>query len=215
MSRPSRNIDRRLLETARAMLPETGILGLKVREVARRAGVNLGMFHYHFRSKDAFVRGLLQEIYEDFFARLHLETSGSGSPLDRLSRALLIVGRFARDNRNLFIVLLREALSGDRGTMEFAKRNIPRHVGIILGLYEECRRAGLVKPLAAPVAVSFLMGGIFGPNCVVSMLERAGARRPFGLSMKELSNLFLSDGAVEARMGLLMGALKAGGGKRP
>jgi AcrR family transcriptional regulator len=34
-----------------ALLPQTGCAGLSVRKVAERAGINLGMFHYHFKSR--------------------------------------------------------------------------------------------------------------------------------------------------------------------
>ena len=47
--RPSRNLDRALLAAGRELLPERGCAGLSVREVADAAGVNLGMFHYHFK----------------------------------------------------------------------------------------------------------------------------------------------------------------------
>ena len=62
MSRPSRNVDALLLRAGRELYPETGAAGLSIRKVAERAGVNLGMFHYHFRTKEAFVRQLLQAL---------------------------------------------------------------------------------------------------------------------------------------------------------
>ncbi|MBC7946203.1 MAG: TetR/AcrR family transcriptional regulator, partial [Burkholderiales bacterium] len=50
MPRPSQNTDRRLIKAARKLLPETGCSGLNLRQVAVKAGVNLGMFHYHFKT---------------------------------------------------------------------------------------------------------------------------------------------------------------------
>ena len=75
MTRPSRNVDRLLLRAGRELFPETGVAQLSVRKVAIRAGVNPGMFHYHFGNKDLFVRQLLQELYDEMFASLELAAS--------------------------------------------------------------------------------------------------------------------------------------------
>jgi len=64
MPRPSRNLDRALLAAGRALLPARGCSGLSIREVAEAANVNLGMFHYHFKTREAFLRTLLQSMYE-------------------------------------------------------------------------------------------------------------------------------------------------------
>ena len=64
MPRPSQNVDQLLIDAGLELLPETGCAGLSVRKLTEHAGVNLGMFHYHFRNKDNFVRTLLQRTYE-------------------------------------------------------------------------------------------------------------------------------------------------------
>jgi AcrR family transcriptional regulator len=214
MTRPSQNTDRLLLDTARAMVPETGFTGLKIREVARRAGVNLGMFHYHFKSKEIFTRRLLQESYEDFFARLTLETGGPGTPLERLGRALTVVARFGRENRRLLMVLIAEVLRGHKGCADFAKENVPRHAAVIAGLIQEGQRAGLIRPAPLPIAMAFAMGGVGVPNLVITLMERAGAKRPFGTPMPELTELMLSDEAIALRIEIILAGLAAPGGRR-
>ena len=73
MPRPSRNLDRVLLAAGRELLARRGCAALSVREVAHAAGVNLGMFHYHFKTREVFLKTLLQQTYEDMFARLTLD----------------------------------------------------------------------------------------------------------------------------------------------
>jgi AcrR family transcriptional regulator len=214
MKRPSRGeAQRRLLDVARAMLPETGISGLRLREVARRAGVNLGLFHYHFGSKEAFTRRLLQELYEEFFAELSLESSGAGSPLERLRRSLIAFGRFIRQHRQFIMMIIQEVLQGDRDCVDFARKNIPRHVSVIAGLIEEGRKAGEIKPIPLPMAMAFAMGGVGVPNLMITMLERVGARRAFDLSPKDLEFLMLSDEALAQRAELIVSVLAVGGGR--
>ena len=70
MPRPSQNIDQALLASGRALYPLHGCTGLSVRQICEHAGANLGMFHYHFRSKDNFLSTLLQTLYDEVFEQL-------------------------------------------------------------------------------------------------------------------------------------------------
>jgi DNA-binding transcriptional regulator YbjK len=55
----------RILEAALALLPRHGLAALRVRQVAAKAGVNLGMFHYHSVSLHPFPRPQSTEIAID------------------------------------------------------------------------------------------------------------------------------------------------------
>ena len=107
MTRPSHNTDRLLIRAAKKLIPRTGFSGLTVREVSRRAGVNLGMFNYHFKTKDAFIEKLLVETYEDFFADFKIESLTGGTPIERLKNAIMAVAFYVRDNRQIFIMLMK------------------------------------------------------------------------------------------------------------
>ena len=60
MPRPSRNIDQLLIAAALELLPNAGTSVLTIRQVCQHAGVNLGMFHYHFKTRDVFLRAVLR-----------------------------------------------------------------------------------------------------------------------------------------------------------
>jgi len=162
MTRPSRNVDRLLLRAGRELFPETGAARLSIRKVALRAGVNPGMFHYHFGAKDLFVRQVLQELYDEMFASLELAASAR-SPLDALRAALNVLGRFARDNAKVLRRLIADALSGDPLAREFLRANMPRHVGVLLGLIRSGQRAGVIRAMAPPHALAFLAGSVAAP----------------------------------------------------
>ena len=60
MPRPSRNLDRALLAAGRVLLPSAGARASRSAQVADAAGVNIGMFHYHFKTREAFLRAVMQ-----------------------------------------------------------------------------------------------------------------------------------------------------------
>src|SRR5215469_12497638 len=51
----------RLIAAGEAILAEKGIEATTVKEIARRAGVSPGLFHYYFKSKDALLLAVLYE----------------------------------------------------------------------------------------------------------------------------------------------------------
>jgi AcrR family transcriptional regulator len=213
MSRPSAHLDRKLVSAARAMLPRTGLSGLCVREVARRAGVNAGMFHYHFKTKDVFVRRVLQECYEDFLQSFREAAEGPGGPRARLRRVLVSFGRFARDNRVMYTLMLRELLNASPEMYDFAKANFPRHASMVLSLIDDCRREGTVRPLPVPMLAMFAMSSMGLPNVVVAGLERNGARTLMGRPASEFSEMLLSDAMIDERADMVMAALAPGRSK--
>ncbi len=134
MSRPSAHLDRKLVAAARAMLPETGLSGLSVREVARRAGVNAGMFHYHFKSKKAFLHRVLGEVYQDFLVSFQEAAEGAGPARERLRRVLIAYAHFGRRHRVFYSMMIRELLNGRPDMIAFAKANFPRHADAMVRL---------------------------------------------------------------------------------
>src|SRR5206468_4412072 len=131
MNRPSNQIDALLLASGRALFPTAGCAGLSLRALAEHAGVNVGMFHYHFKSKDNFLRALLQQMYEEMFANLQLDADHAGPALVRLRAALITFARFARDNRRVLARIWMDVLAGEPVALAFLRDNAPRPVGLL------------------------------------------------------------------------------------
>jgi AcrR family transcriptional regulator len=202
--RPSRNVDAALLDAGRALYPVTGVAGLSVRKVAEHAGVNLGMFHYHFGSKEAFVRALLQQLYDGMFAELTL-AAGGGSPLQSLRAAMNVLARFVRDNRKLLRRLLIDALNEEAVALAFVRANLPRHVGVVAQLIAAGQRAGALKPVAPRQALAFVAGGVGAPILLGSALsERDGVPRAL---RREFEEAVISDRALAERIELVLAGL--------
>ena len=206
MPRPSRNTDALLLQAGRELFPERGVHGLSVRMVAEHAGVNLGMFHYHFRSKQVFVQALLQELYDEMFAKLELAASGL-APVDALRGALNVLGRFARDNARLLRRLLADAMAQEPLAIEFLRANMPRHVGVLAGLVQAGQQAGLLRKLAPPQAIAFLAGSVAAPLVI------GGGLRERGVLPASVAGRFMqavaTDAAIAERVDCALAGLAA------
>jgi len=211
MPRPSQGIDQALLRSGLALLPQLGCSGLSVRRVAEHAGVNPAMFHYHFGSKAAFLRTLLQQLYEELFDQLSAGAARQGPALDRLREALVALGRFVRDHRALAGRLAIDAASGETVVHDFVRANAPRHLGLLLKLMAEAEAEGALTAGLPMQRFVFVMGAVVSPLLVAPGV--AALKVAPQLVGRQLEEQVLSDEAIEQRVRLALAALSGHAGE--
>lgn len=207
MPRPSRNVDQLLLQAGQALLTETGVRRLSIRQVTEHAGVNLGMFHYHFKTKDVFVRALLQQIYNEMFSALTLESSRAPSAVDNLRAAVSVLAHFGRDNRQLLVRLLNDGFAGEAVAIEFLRANLPRHLTVLAGLVTQAQREGALKKLAIPQAMAFLMASVGAPILIATAASGGGF---LATAMHaQIEKDILTDKAIAERIDMALAGMAA------
>lgn len=208
MTRPSRNIDQVLIATARELLPETGCRGFSIRQLTDRAGVNLGMFHYHFKTREQFLSQVLHDVYQEMFATLSFQAHADRPPLENLRAALMVLGCFARDNRQLMRRLMADAMSDDATALDFFRRHFPLHLAVLAELVAAGQKAGQLQKLPRLQAITFLAGAVAMPNILAAMFTAQG-----GLPQEALDHLtqdVLSNAAIEQRVEMAVRGLSVG-----
>lgn len=179
MPRPSRNIDQVLLQSGRALYPQLGCAGLSLRLLAEHAQVNVGMFHYHFQSKDNFLRELLAQMYEEIFQQLQQEANIAGTTLQRLRQALCRLARLMREHGDWLGRVLADASQGEPVAQAFLQANGARHVGLLIGLLEQAQREGSLVPSIPPLQrLTFLMGSVVAPMVIAPRAMGLGIMPP-------------------------------------
>jgi AcrR family transcriptional regulator len=208
MARPSKNTDQLLLKAGRELIAEKGLSGLSLRAVAKRAGVNLGMFAYHFKGKDDFMRQVAQNLYEDFFKDFSMDTGSETNPLLRLRAALRNLGVFTAHNQTMLLALGRDLAGRHGDSVAFVRKNFPRHVLILFKTLKQCRREGYLEDLPFLTIVSVLAPAVAVPNFLGHFLEETlNNKLPIRIPGIHIAgSVFTSDEAVNTRVDL---ALKA------
>jgi AcrR family transcriptional regulator len=207
MARPSQNIDQRLLEAGFELLPQTGCRGLSARKLTEHAGVNLGMFHYHFKSKENFIRILLEQMYEQMFSLLVIKSGEGDSPLQHLRNALLVLAHFGRTNRRLLQRIFADAIAGEPVAIEFLQANIPRHLAVVARLIDEAQRNGQIANVPLPQVIAFLAGSIMAPVLLgAAMLANNMLPQAVGAMLEQE---VLSKKAMEQRIDFALRGLAA------
>jgi len=198
MPRPSQDQDQALLAAGAALYPGLGCAGLSVRRVAEAAGVNPAMVHYHFGNKDAFLRTLLQQHYEEMFSALSLNSQGEADVMERLGAALLGVARFVREHRPLIARVWADAQGGEAVAQDFLRANAPRHLGVLMALIQEAEAQGRLAPQPLLTRFSFLMGAVVAPLILAGGMNAVGAVPP--LLLAAVDGEVMSDAALRRRI---------------
>ena len=207
MPRPSRNLDRALIAAGRELLPQVGCSGLTIRQVAEAAGVNIGMFHYHFKTREAFLRAVMQETYEEMFQRFTLASGRTrdASAAEHLRASFRVLGRFLRDNRKFISRVVADALCGDKVAFEFLRDNIPRHATVLAGLITLGQQSGALRSMPLPQALGFCAGAIALPLIAGGAMADSG-QLPKPVA-ETLAGALLTDEAIDQRIELALAAL--------
>lgn len=206
MSRKSTHTDKKLFDQGRKLLIKKGASQLSVREVCDKAGVNLGMFNYHFGSKDKFIEQILLDIYESFLADFELVESDT--KLDTLELQLTLMARFARDNRHLILVLLNDVLNGEKAVQKFAKSKMRKHFMILAKTLKSCQKSGEIIDAPIPLLLTQIAGSIGLSNLIPEVLSHLGINKVFDLGLKAVTNKLITDEAIEQRVKIVIQGIK-------
>ncbi len=199
MSRVS-EADQLLIQAAQEMLKHSGMSSMNLRDLAKKAGVNSGMFHYHFKTKERFMRAVLQDLYEKFFKDFSLGVDQERTALEKLRKALFKVGQFSRDNRKLILSMLQDVLAQNKLVRDFFKDNSKRHGEVILRLLGQCKKEGIVEKRPDLQIACFLMTAINAPAMAIGIVENVEKTLLVKLFLKHASSQILSDKALRERV---------------
>lgn len=181
---------RELLDAAFEVIAEQGIEGLRTRDVAARAGVNIATLHYHFGTKEA----LVEALEGDLDRRFRMPTGTGGDPrahsvTEELHEHLVGAWRAFHATPQLSTVIQELVIRSRRDSAARARFGM-RHVRwnkIVEDLLRSSTTPDKLRPdldpaLTARVVTSFIMGAVmqleinpraFSFEAVASILERA------------------------------------------
>jgi len=199
MARPPSGTDLKLKAAGKKLLQDKGITGLGVREACRLAGVNTGMFHYYFGSRDEFLKAILKEMYAEFMLSFKAGVSVTGTPRVRLKNALIEVGKFAHGVRNAAPMIFADLAHGRKEAFAFVSGNFTGHLRHIAALVRECRPESAIRGRSIPFMLAALLPIMIFPVLIGGVMERNGVKNIGGQSLKKLREEMFSDTGIAER----------------
>jgi AcrR family transcriptional regulator len=168
MTRPTarKTTRTRLLAAGRRVAIERGLRNLTVRAVAGAARANLGSFVYHFGSRDAFVRTLIEEWYAPLLDRVSDAAAADAGALQRLRSAILQLVDFALDNGTFVGRILMAAADDDRPARDFLHSLSGRHPRVLMQIIARAQAEGALIEEDPMQVLAFLMSSVALPHLV-------------------------------------------------
>lgn len=170
MARKSNNLDKKMLRVGANMLRQKGAAALSVREVAKKAGVNLGMFNYYFKNKNEFIKIILEDTYSSFIAELREKQTHS------LEHVLLSMAKFSRNHHQTVLSLLGDVLADEKNVVRFLQSNFSTHFTILFEVLTKHFNESDYKPKHLEHAFRFLVSAIGIPNLVIGFKVKLNSK---------------------------------------
>ncbi|CBW26920.1 putative TetR-family regulatory protein [Halobacteriovorax marinus SJ] len=173
MTRPSRNQDKLLIEAGKKLLPELGVSGMSIQRVADEAGVNLGMFSYHFKTKANFIQQVLRSIREDAQGAVGFTFSDTDTSIEKFQKFLFFMAKTFRDQRKLVLSLFKDILNQDPDVSEMVLKKSNDQLEVLRQLIIECQKDGYIDEKTPVRQIElFCNSAMKGPIVMVAAMER-------------------------------------------
>jgi AcrR family transcriptional regulator len=161
-----------LVEAAFHQIAERGFEGLRTRDIAARAGVNIATVHYYFPTKESLIGGVLDHA----MARFRTTLAPEGSPADQLRNHLRAVRHLLVDDPEVGIVMgelaLRSARDESIGAIMREGNDVWQKA--IRGLLRRAAKAGQLREGADNAGVAAL---VMATLTTMTLPTMAGAAR--------------------------------------
>ncbi|MDK3019673.1 TetR/AcrR family transcriptional regulator [Pseudodonghicola flavimaris] len=100
-----------IAEAARRIIAEKGVEGLRTRDVAERAAINISTLHFHVKSKAALIALVAETSRDAFLALLPPDPDPAGDPRAQLRAEAQVYHDSLRDRPDLSVCFARLALA--------------------------------------------------------------------------------------------------------
>lgn len=152
MTRPSHNIDVLLFEKGRELLLEVGFDKFSVRTLCKKAGVNLGMFHYYFKTKENFIELLIEQVFEQYLDEQKEAAKKYAKAIDKLRAVMRQRALTGLKNKRLLFMFFKEFIN--RSFDKIIKRHRKEELKFLVPIIEQCKRD---KDISRDLEVKFIL----------------------------------------------------------
>ncbi|MDR3244321.1 MAG: TetR family transcriptional regulator [Elusimicrobiota bacterium] len=208
MSKEELNARQKLINAGIILARQKGISSFSVRQLCLKAKVNLGLFHYHFISRQKFNKAVLKELYGNFLKDFDFKSSGDLTPLQELENISSIIGNFTKENASLLSSLFIEVASGNKEMVSFIQNNFTRHIEFIISVIERCKAQKILKNYDTLVLLFSFIAPIALPNVAVSIVKKIMSKKDYQKAAPFMEKI-ASDKLTKERIEIsLKGALR-------
>ncbi len=194
----SRSRRERILDAAFSAFAKRGYRDTAVDDIAAAAETSKGGIYFHFPSKEAIFRELMQTTADKLVARVERAVAQETEPVAKAEAALHTVLATFAGHRTMARVLFLDLAGAGRAFQAETNALHARFAGLIRGYLDEAVAAGAIAPLDTDIASVVWFGAL---NEVVArwlLADKPGSLEDSYPALREV--LLRSAGVPEARI---------------
>ena len=178
---------RKLLEAAKKLVREKGLVNTSIEEITKACGVSNGTFYTYFKRKEDVVFALSQEMYQGIYEEAQVH---DGPFMERLSFYMInFSGHIERDGLKLCQEWVRNTVDPDLVETPYNKDKLPVDIDSMKGMIKKGMEHGELKEdTPVDALANALVDVIYGEMLCWDM---SGGAYSFEERTKEFCNLFL------------------------
>lgn len=158
----------RILSAAISLFAQKGFASVGVREIARKADVNIAMISYYFEGKVGILKSVLEKFFEQYSQMLREAVTEDRTTEEGIKILISHMVDFVRDNTELALVAYNELPLDLPELAELKAEKIKQMIGIMSGLIqrfgldpEDTTQLGMIGPsLISMVFMNFRIQSI-------------------------------------------------------
>jgi TetR/AcrR family transcriptional regulator len=166
----------RILAAALQVFAERGFEGARTREIAERAGANLGLITYYYATKELLWQAAVSRAFGELQAELQdiVAPTPAAAPRDERAQLEALLRRFVRfvARRPEFMRLMNDEGKRDGPRMRWLADRYVRPMLLTLRRHMEAAQAGDHLPALSPISLHYIALGAAGlvfsqaPECL-------------------------------------------------
>jgi AcrR family transcriptional regulator len=174
-----------LVSAAYDLVAQHGLEGLRTRDIAARAGVNIATLHYYFATKETLLAAVVAHVTQ-LFRSLHAPLPPSATAFDELRHLLLGQARRRRAESRVDVVM-HELMLRSRRDKQVRKAFAALLAGwraVVEDIVRRCKRERSIRADATPeTAAAIITAFIIGANLELGIAPTTFA---FGRTARQL-----------------------------
>jgi len=134
-----------ILDTARRLLFEKGVVATSMNQIARNAELSVGTLYLYFKNKENLFAALQEEGLTLLFDKIHGESRAGSTPLEKLERVAFAYMDFSEEHHKYFDIINYFLTSPEIVFSPLLKARVDKHVNRILSIVEDILKKGVSK----------------------------------------------------------------------
>ncbi len=172
-----------ILKIAGELLAKRGYWGVSMQDIADSLGITKAALYYHFPSKQALTRALLEQTYEEFFSALEEAGKKTSNPAATLLASVDAYITFALKKPQINFLLFTETEELDEGLrayLESVHREVKDFFKVLIG-------ANLAEERRANLSLNSITEALLGILSNLNFIKRATPQK----SAQEITQFIL------------------------